>query len=188
MPAAVGAVDVVEVEWTPTRRDVRRTVVAAIGRLMGLIVPCAVVGGGIVGFAGSGVAVDDLVTVTDDAYLESVCLLLVVAIVPLAVAMTLGIPHLIGAALWYLVPSARTWVTMRIDDVCIVPLSSGRGKEPWPVRWDEVRRVTEVDELLVLVARRGLRKVAVAVPLRVLTLAERTAVRGFVARNGLSID
>jgi hypothetical protein len=99
-----------------------------------------------------------------------------------------GVPHLIGAALWYLVPSARTRVTMRIDDVGIVPLSSGRGKEPWPVRWDEVRRVTEVDELLVLVARRGLRKVAVAVPLHALTLAERTAVRGFVARNGLSID
>jgi hypothetical protein len=176
MPSYGGGDDAwVEVIWTPTRRDIRRSVAAALRN------PVCAVAAGIVLLLGV-VATVVCTTETEEAFLVPWIFLPPALFVA---AYLMALPHVAGWLVWYVQRSARLTETLRAD-LSGVRFTTMRATRTIP--WREVRRVRETDELMVLVARRGLRTLAAPIPMRVLPLEERTTIRALIAENGLHVD
>ncbi|WP_277211234.1 YcxB family protein [Isoptericola croceus] len=166
----------VEIIWTPTLRDTRElyaTMVPWRGRVL------AVVAGIVMLLA--VVATVPLTTTTEDETVINLIVLLPASLVVAYLAFVAALPHFIGALMWQLQPSLRSTETLRIDGVAV---TSTTPRKTVTIPWQEVRRVRDHDQLVVLFTGRGRRALAVPIPLRVLPPDQRTTVRTLIADRG----
>lgn len=171
MPSFGGGDDPwVEVIWTPTFRDVRRSFATALrGRAYAI-------GAGAVALL-AVVATVLRSTVTEDGI--SVDLLALLLAAPLVLPLA-AVPPFVSLLLSCVQPSLRATETLRVDRTGFTFTTPTRTQT---ILWKDVRRVRDGDDIAVVVAGSGRRTLAAPVPMRVLPAAERTTIRALIAEH-----